>query len=155
MSRSKHNGCGRTCGLCRPWKKWKSNSAKDQRPSVQKALQIDKTPARLDADRTAKPKTEIVEVHERKEGGHWQTLFEGCGQEYIFRPTGVYEAKGKVSEDYRAGYSQGYRDGCVDTEEAGLEEDQCRECKGIGWTDLSIYSKRGMCQACQGTGERT
>ena len=36
MSRSKHNGCGATCGICKPHKKWKSNSSKGQKPSVRR-----------------------------------------------------------------------------------------------------------------------
>lgn len=41
MSRSKHNGCGRGggCGLCRPHKKWKSNSLKNEKSAVQRELQ--------------------------------------------------------------------------------------------------------------------
>lgn len=41
MSRSKNHGCGKGggCSLCRPHKKWKSNSVKDQKPSVQRQVQ--------------------------------------------------------------------------------------------------------------------
>ncbi len=41
MSRSRHDGCGKTCGLCQPHKKWKSNSLEDQRAGVRRALQDD------------------------------------------------------------------------------------------------------------------
>ena len=41
MSRSNHHGCGGTCGLCKPHKKWKSNSDKQQKPSVRRKLQKD------------------------------------------------------------------------------------------------------------------
>ena len=39
MARSNHHGCGGTCGVCRPHKKWKSNSVEDQKPAVQRQLQ--------------------------------------------------------------------------------------------------------------------
>jgi len=29
MSRSKHNGCGPRCGVCKPHKRWKTNGAKN------------------------------------------------------------------------------------------------------------------------------
>lgn len=36
MSRSSHHGCGKTCGVCKPHKKWKSNSLASAKPSVQR-----------------------------------------------------------------------------------------------------------------------
>lgn len=39
MSRSNHNGCGKTCGLCKPHKKWKSNSNKNQAPNVRRKIE--------------------------------------------------------------------------------------------------------------------
>lgn len=46
MSRSRHNGCGRgrACGMCRPWKRFKTNSLEDQRVSVRRRLQKTRDP---------------------------------------------------------------------------------------------------------------
>lgn len=41
MSRSNHDGCGKSCGVCRPHKKWKTNSVKTEKPSV-----VKKTPTK-------------------------------------------------------------------------------------------------------------
>lgn len=42
MSRSKHHGCGRAkCGMCKPHKKWKTNSPSNEKPSVRRVLQKD------------------------------------------------------------------------------------------------------------------
>lgn len=36
MSRSKHHGCGGTCGLCKPHKKWRGNYKDNQHTSVKR-----------------------------------------------------------------------------------------------------------------------
>ena len=36
MSRSRHHGCGRTCGLCRPHKKWRGNFKEHVKPAVRR-----------------------------------------------------------------------------------------------------------------------
>ncbi len=39
MSRSKHHGCGQTCGVCKPHKKWPSKA--EPKHAVQCVLQED------------------------------------------------------------------------------------------------------------------
>jgi hypothetical protein len=39
MARSNHHGCGGTCGLCRPHKKWRSNSPGNLSVRDRKALE--------------------------------------------------------------------------------------------------------------------
>ena len=39
MSRSRHNGCGKPCAVCRPHKKWKTNSIKDKTAQEQRKSQ--------------------------------------------------------------------------------------------------------------------
>lgn len=38
MAKSSHHGCGRSCGVCKPHKKWKTNSTGDLKPSVQRRI---------------------------------------------------------------------------------------------------------------------
>lgn len=40
MSRSRHHGCGRSCGLCRPHKRFKSNRRSAQRPAVRHSTEL-------------------------------------------------------------------------------------------------------------------
>lgn len=39
MSRSRDHGYSPRCGLCQPHKRWRSNSVKNQKASVQRRLQ--------------------------------------------------------------------------------------------------------------------
>jgi hypothetical protein len=39
MSDSNHNGCGKSCGLCRPWKRFRGNHKKNLKASVARKTQ--------------------------------------------------------------------------------------------------------------------
>ena len=38
MARSSHHGCGQSCGVCKPHKKWKTNSTGNLKPSVRRKI---------------------------------------------------------------------------------------------------------------------